>query len=238
MSGQHPTDDQKVPSTTHRIVARWRRRHVGVVLRHLVPLPDDDLVEEYRLLPRRLDIARVVIGFRRGRGRVDARTKPTNPRLFITLRMSGIHATCLPQPVFLPKRFKLYDVRMMPQSEHDVDEQRVVFPFSPKRHSLVVPCHRRFSFPGDRPAAANLPRASTDVLLVPSKTRRVCRRQSRHSLVRFILGDGSGVSNDLVYAAHGRTRRRVPPRGLELVGNCTPSDLSRAIGRITTTYRS
>jgi len=68
----------------------------------------------------------------------------------------------LPQPVFLPKRFKLYDVRMIPHREHDDDEHSVAFPLSPRRHSLVVPCHRRFSFPADRPAATNFPRASTD----------------------------------------------------------------------------
>ena len=62
---------------------------------------------------------------------------------------------------------------MIPQREHDVDEQRAAFPFSPRRHSLVVPCQRRFSFPGDRPAAANLPRASTDALLVPWVRREV-----------------------------------------------------------------
>lgn len=90
----------------------------------------------------------------------------------ITLFIAEKPVTCLPQPVFLPKRFKLYDVRMILQREHDLDEQRVVFPLSPSRHSLVVPCQRRFSFPGDRPAAANLPRLSTDTLLVIlSKTR-------------------------------------------------------------------
>ena len=75
------------------------------------------------------------------------------------------HVACLPQPVFLPNRFKLYDVRRIPHRPHDDDGQSEAFPLSPKRHSLVVPCQRRFSFPVDRPAAANLPRASTDALL-------------------------------------------------------------------------
>ena len=151
---------------THRIISRWRSSQRAVVLCDFMPFPNDNFVEKYRLLLRMLSIMRVVVGFRGGRGRVDARTEP--------VVLHGHHivdhrkpVTYLPQPVFLPNCFKLYDVRMIPQREHDVDEQREVFPLSPRRHSLVVPCQRRFSFPGDRPAAANLPRASTDALLVP-----------------------------------------------------------------------
>lgn len=132
----------------------------------------------------------------------------------------GKLVTCLPQPVFLPNRFKLYDVRMILHREHDVDEQRVEFPLSPKRHSLVVPCQRRFSFPGDRPVAANLPRASTDALLIIlGKTTHTSGRPDQHPPICFIFRDGSGVSNDFVHAAHSWTRCLVPPRGLELVGD-------------------
>jgi hypothetical protein len=205
---------------THRIIARWRCSQFSVVLCHLIPFPNDNFVEKYRLLLRRLDIGRVVVGFRRGRGRVDARTEPVVLHGHLAVHHREL-VTCLPQPVFLPKRFKLYDVRMIPHREHDVDEQRVVVPLSPRRHSLVVPCQRRFSFPGDRPAAANLPRASTDALLILGKTRGVCKRKNRHPPICIIFRDGSGVSNDFVYSTHSWTRCRVPPRGLELVGNYT-----------------
>lgn len=211
---------------THRIIAWWRCSQLCIVLRHLISFSNNNLVEKDRLLPRRLGIARVVVGFRRGRGRVDARTEPAILHGHHVVDITGKPVTCLPQPVFLPKRFRLYDVRMIPQREHDVDEQRVVFPLSPSRHCLVVPCQRRFSFPGDRPAAANLPRLSTDaLLLVLRKTRGACLEQSRHSPICFIFRDGSGVSNDFVYSAYSRTRCLVAPRGLELVGNYTLSDL-------------
>lgn len=57
----------------------------------------------------------------------------------------------LPHPVFFPQRLRSYDVFTMQQREQVDEPQKVVLPLSPKLHSRRVPCHRRFSFPAERP---------------------------------------------------------------------------------------
>jgi len=56
---------------------------------------------------------------------------------------------------------------MIQHREQVSDEHSCVCPRSPRRHSLRVPCQRRFSLPGDRPWLTNWPRVSTAVLVCP-----------------------------------------------------------------------
>ena len=72
--------------------------------------------------------------------------------------------THLPQPVFFPHKDTSKDVLMMQQREHVGAEQNWVCPLSPILHIRRVPCHRRFSFPADRPVLTNWPWASTAAL--------------------------------------------------------------------------
>ena len=53
---------------------------------------------------------------------------------------------------------------MMQQREQVGAEQNWVCPLSPILHIRRVPCHRRFSFPADRPVLTNCPRVSTAAL--------------------------------------------------------------------------
>ena len=64
----------------------------------------------------------------------------------------------------LPAFFTSNDVLMIQHREHWVSEQKVVQPLSPRVHLLRVPCHRRFSLPGDRLLPVKWPRASTESL--------------------------------------------------------------------------
>ena len=69
--------------------------------------------------------------------------------------------THLPQPVFFPHKDTSKDVRMIQHKEHVGAEQNWVCPLSPILQIRRVPCHRRFSFPADRPVLTNCPWAST-----------------------------------------------------------------------------
>lgn len=60
-----------------------------------------------------------------------------------------------PQLVRFLKNDRSYVDFTMQHKEQVVDEQNCAWPLSPKVHSRRVPCHRRFSFPGDLPAALN-----------------------------------------------------------------------------------
>ena len=58
------------------------------------------------------------------------------------------------------------EVLRMQHREHPESVQKFVTPLSPMLHFLCVPCHRRFSFPGDLPTATKFPLPS--VLSLPS----------------------------------------------------------------------
>lgn len=63
----------------------------------------------------------------------------------------------LPQFVRALKNDKSNVVFTILHNEHAADEQNFVCPPSPRLHSRFVPCHRRFSFPADRPELLNWP---------------------------------------------------------------------------------
>ena len=70
----------------------------------------------------------------------------------------------LPQLVLFPHNEISYDPRIMEHREHAEEEHNSVHPLSPKVQARRVPCHRRFTFPSNRPAATKLPLDSTFAL--------------------------------------------------------------------------
>lgn len=93
----------------------------------------------------------------------------------------------LPQPVFFPKRLRSYDDLTIQQSEHVGDKQNCICPLSPRVHSRVVPCQRRFSFPADLPVATNCPRASTAFLSLISGMIRLPNLGSAYRYVSYAV---------------------------------------------------
>jgi hypothetical protein len=75
-----------------------------------------------------------------------------------------IPAPNLPQPVDPLKNLRSNEVLMIEHRAHLESVQSFVDPLSPMLHFLRVPCHRRFSFPGDLPIDTKLPLASTLLL--------------------------------------------------------------------------
>ena len=102
-----------------------------------------------------------------GRRRVNSFSESVKKNLIFFLlyeNNDGGKDTHLPQPVFFPHKDTSKDVRMIQHREQFVAEQNWVCPLSPILQIRRVPCHRRFSFPADRPVLTNCPWVSTAAL--------------------------------------------------------------------------
>ena len=119
-----------------------------------------------------------------------------------TIIIMGTH---LPQPVFFPHKDTSKEVRMMQQREQVGAEQNWVCPLSPILHIRRVPCHRRFSFPADRPVLTNCPRVSTAALERVELFFRI-----------FLVVHGSRE-----WVAFVTYRRRIQLRMLQVPRSCT-----------------
>lgn len=126
-------------------------------MHNLISLAHNHFVQQNRF-PRRIGaVLRVIVRS------VNNKLAPTELRTTLTyleeVEEVYIPGPNLPQAVcdFFPKNDRSYEVRMIQHKAHVGEEQRDLFPLSPRLHRRFVPCHRRFSFPGDRPACVNFP---------------------------------------------------------------------------------
>ena len=127
----------------------------------------------------------------------------------------------LPQLVLVPHNEILYDPRIMEHREHAWEEHNCVHPLSPKVQARRVPCHRRFTFPSNNPAATKLPLDSTFALQHSCKCWTVTGANlCRSYLPIFIICRKRGWRrNDSVYASHRWASWLMPPRRFELISH-------------------
>ena len=102
------------------------------------------------------------------------------------------------------------EFEIMRHNEQADDLHKVAFPAVPIAHVLVVPCHRRRSFPGCMERSAKWPLFSTECLKVPSAEGEWGWWRTYWPISFILIPDNLGVY-DFIYVFNDRRRCRVPP---------------------------